>query len=207
MLQGGAFGDLWAVEARVLTSQLRYRRPDTSWLFRSEYAGSGILSWLGCHKLDLLSYITDDRIAEVTAMTGNLNPEQVDVEDSAFVAFRFASGVMGTLYAGYLMAGPGKNPDDGYIALRGSQGYAEMYTSTPWSNRQFDGDLSGPSMRMWSEAPGWETGGQRVLSFDAPASHVYGGKMAERLFREFLQASTEGAPARAPSSPQCTCWR
>ncbi|MDP6504937.1 MAG: hypothetical protein QF886_15060, partial [Planctomycetota bacterium] len=46
MLQGGAFGDLWAVEARVLTSQLRYRRPDTSWLFRSEYAGSGILSWL-----------------------------------------------------------------------------------------------------------------------------------------------------------------
>ena len=71
MLKEGAFGDLWTLEARVLTSQLRYRRPDTSWIFKSQYAGSGILSWLGCHKLDLLNYITDDRIVEVTAMTGN----------------------------------------------------------------------------------------------------------------------------------------
>jgi predicted dehydrogenase len=202
MLQGGAFGDLWAVEARVLTSQLRYRRPDTSWLFRKEYAGSGILSWLGCHNLDLLSYITDDRIVEVTAMTGNQNPEKVDVEDTAFVTFRFSSGVMGTLYAGYLMAGPGKNPDDGLIALRGSQGYAELYTGSPWSDSRFDGELSarysGPNMRMWSEAPGWETGGKRELSFSAPESQVYGGIMAERLFREFLVASTVGAPAPSP---------
>lgn len=198
MLQGGAFGDLWAVEARVLTSQLRYRRPDTSWLFKSQYAGSGILSWLGCHKLDLLNYITDDRIVEVTAMIGNQNPEKVDVEDTAFVTFRFSSGVMGTLYAGYLMAGPGKNPDDGFIALRGSKGYAEIHTNTPWSDNRFDGDSSGPNMRVWSEAPGWETGGQRELNFNAPESHVYGGIMAERLFREFLQASTVGAPAPSP---------
>ena len=54
MLRAGAFGDLWAVESRVLTSQLRYRRPDTSYLFKQRYAGSGILSWLGCHILDLL---------------------------------------------------------------------------------------------------------------------------------------------------------
>jgi predicted dehydrogenase len=198
MLQGGAFGDLWAVEARVLTSQLRYRRPDTSWLFRKEYAGSGILSWLGCHNLDLLSYITDDRIVEVTSMTGNLNPEKVDVEDTAFVTFRFASGIMGTLYAGYLMAGPGKNPDDGFLALRGSQGYAEIYTNTPWTDNRFDGDSSGPNMRVWSEAPGWETGGKRELSFAAPESHVYGGIMAERLFREFLVASVDGARAPSP---------
>ncbi len=198
MLEEGAFGDLWAVEARVLTSQLRYRRPDTSWLFKSQYAGSGILSWLGCHKLDLLSYITDDRIVEVSSMTGNLNPENVDVEDTAFVTFRFSSGIMGTLYAGYLMAGPGKNPDDGFIALRGSQGYAELYTNTPWSETRFGGDISGPSMRMWSEAPGWETCGQREFKFAAPESHVYGGIMAERLFREFLQASTVGAPAPSP---------
>jgi len=193
MLREGAFGDLMAVESRNLTSQLRYRRPDTSWLFRSQYAGSGILSWLGCHNLDMLSYITDDRITEVTAMTGNQNPEKVDVEDTAFVTFRFSSGVMGTLYAGYLMAGPGKFPDDGFLALRGSQGYAEIYLNTPWTD-----NLSGHNMRVWSEAPGWETGGQRKLSFAAPESHVYGGKMAERLFREFLEASTVGAPAPSP---------
>ena len=198
MLKEGAFGDLWAVESRVLTSQLRYRRPHILWQFKKQYAGAGILSWLGCHNLDMLSYIIDERIVEVTAMTGNLNPEKIDVEDTAFVTFRFASGIMGTLYAGYLMAGPGKNPDDGFLALRGSQGYAEIYTNTPWTDNRFDGDSSGPNLRVWSEAPGWETGGQRELSFAAPESHVYGGIMAERLFREFLEASVEGARAPSP---------
>ena len=96
-LEKGGLGELWAVEIRMLTSQLRYRRPRTSYLFRSEYAGSGILSWLGCHLLDSLNFITGDRIVEVTAMTGNQNPEPVDVEDTAMVAFRMAGGAMGPL--------------------------------------------------------------------------------------------------------------
>lgn len=41
-------------------------------------------------------------------------------------------------------------------------------------------------------------GGQRELNFNAPESHVYGGIMAKRLFREFLQTSTVGAPAPSP---------
>ena len=197
-LTEGALGDLWAVEMRILTSQLRYRRPGTNYLFRSEYAGSGILSWLGCHKLDLLFFITDDRIVEVTAMTGNLNPEPVDVEDTAMVVFRMAGGAMGTLYAGYLMAGPGKNPDDSMIALRGSKGYLEAPLSTPWSARRYDGDLSGLAYRMWSEAPGWEAGGARRHTFDVPMSEVYGGAIAERLFSDFLEAAKDGSPAPSP---------
>ena len=150
-LAEGALGELWAVEMRILTSQLRYRRPSTNYLFRSEYAGSGILSWLCCHLLDLLSFITGDRIVEVTAMTGNQNPEPVDVEDTALVVFRMAGGAMGTLHAGYLMAGPGKNPDDSQIAPRGSRGYLQVPLATPWSPRGFDGDQSGLAYSMWSE--------------------------------------------------------
>ncbi len=206
-LNEGGLGDLWAVELRVLTSQLRYRRPDTNYLFKSEYAGSGILSWLGCHVLDQLFFVTDDRVVEVTAMIGNQNPEPVDVEDTAMVVFRLANGAMGTLYAGYLMAGPGKNPDDGFIALRGSLGYLEVPTSSPWSSASYGGDAAGTyrsavnrpgSFSMWSEAPGWETGGARHQNFDVPPSDVYGGIMAERLFSDFLKAARDGSPAPSP---------
>ncbi len=197
-LEEGGLGELWAAEMRILTSQLRYRRPRTNYLFRSEYAGSGILSWLGCHVLDMFNFITGDRIAEVTAMTGNQNPEPIDVEDTAMVVFRTAGGVMGTLYAGYLMAGPGKNPDESMIALRGSRGYLQVPLSTPWSARGFDGDQSGLAYSMWSEAPGWETGGTRSSTFDVPHSEVYGGVMAERLFSDFLAAAKDGSPAPSP---------
>ena len=197
-LAEGGLGELWSVEMRMLTSQLRYRRPSTNYLFRSEYAGSGILSWLCCHLLDLLSFITGDRIVEVTAMTGNQNPEPVDVEDTALVVFRMAGGAMGTLHAGYLMAGPGKNPDDSQIALRGSRGYLQVPLATPWSPRGFDGDQSGLAYSMWSEAPGWETGGTRHSTFDVPHSEVYGGVMAERLFSDFLKAAKDGSPAPSP---------
>ena len=45
-----------AVEARMVTSQVRYRDP-AHWLFQRATAGSGILSWLACHYLDLLCYL------------------------------------------------------------------------------------------------------------------------------------------------------
>ena len=197
-LAEGGLGELWAVELRVLTSQLRYRRPSTNYLFRSEYACSGILSWLGCHLLDLLNFVTGDRVVEVTAMTGSQNPEPVDVEDTAMVAFRMAGGAIGTLHAGYLMAGPGKNPDDTLIALRGSRGYLQVPLVTPWTPRSHDGDQSGVVYSMWSEAPGWETGGARHSTFDVPHSEVYGGVMAERLFSDFLKAAKDGTQAPSP---------
>ena len=70
--------------------------------------------------------------------------------------------------------------------------------TNPWSSRGFDGDQSGLAYLMWSEAPGWETGGARSSIFDVPHSDVYGGVMAERLFCDFLVAAKDGAPAPSP---------
>ena len=131
-------------------------------------------------------------------MTGNQNPEPVDVEDTAMVVYRMAGGAMGTLYAGYLMAGPDKYSNDTMIALRGSRGYLQVPFSTPWTQAGFDGDQSGLVYSMWSEAPGWETGGARHSTFDVPHSEVYGGVMAERLFSDFLVAARDGSPAPSP---------
>src|SRR5262245_46442294 len=48
----GLIGPLVSIEMRMLTTQVRFRDP-ASWLFRAS-AGGGILSWLGCHELDLM---------------------------------------------------------------------------------------------------------------------------------------------------------
>ena len=90
-VDGAALGEVMAVEARQVTSQVRYRDP-TFWLFDKAKAGSGILSWLGCHHIDALCYLLDDRIESVAAMVDTKNPFPIDVEDTACLVLKFKSG-------------------------------------------------------------------------------------------------------------------
>jgi len=62
----GEIGPLFTMESRFLTTQVRFRQPE-SWLLRRAQAGGGILLWLGCHCLDLMHYVTGDEITEVGA--------------------------------------------------------------------------------------------------------------------------------------------
>jgi predicted dehydrogenase len=178
-----------AVEARMVTSQVHYRDP-SHWLFNREAAGSGILSWLACHYLDVLSYLLDDRVAEVVALTGQQNPEPIEVEDTACVAMRYAGGVLGTLNAGYHLrgsvAGYAGATYDTFLALRGTDGYVRM----PFSDA--------PAYTLFSEAPGWTAGGRRERRFDYPPSPAYGGKAGEQFVLDFLAAARAGRQPLAP---------
>jgi predicted dehydrogenase len=187
-LRDGALGRVMAVEARMVTSQVRYRNP-AHWLFRKDTAGSGILSWLGCHYLDLLCFLLDDRVVELTAMVGRQNPEPIEVEDTACLTLRFAGGVLGTLHAGYLLVGSASGYSgaayDTFLGLRGTDGYARLPLS------------EGMSYTLVSEAPGWAAGGRRDRSFELPKSPAYGGKAGEEFVLGFLRA------ARARTTPLC----
>jgi predicted dehydrogenase len=66
MVQQGLLGPLISVEMRMVTTQVRFRNPQ-HWLFRHDQAGGGILSWLGCHYIDLMHYLTGDEIVAVSA--------------------------------------------------------------------------------------------------------------------------------------------
>ena len=91
IVQAGALGRVMSAESRMVTSQVKHRDP-SHWLFGRATGGSGILSWLACHHIDMLCYIMDDRIVEVAAMVGNQNREKVEVEDTAMLTLRFRSG-------------------------------------------------------------------------------------------------------------------
>jgi predicted dehydrogenase len=185
----GALGTVMAVEGRMVTSQVRYRDPG-HWLFRRATAGSGILSWLGIHYLDALCYLLDDAVTEVTAMVGNRNPEQIDVEDTACLALRFAGGAIGTYHAGYELVGGAAGyvgPSyDTFLALRGTLGYARLPLS------------DAPAYTLVSEAPGWAAGGRRECRFEFPPSTAYGGLAGAEFVAQFLRAARAGAPALCP---------
>ncbi len=185
----GAFGRVMTVETRLMASQVRYRRPD-SWMFKKATGGTGILAWLGCHHIDMACYLLDDKIVEVSAMLGTQSPESIEVEDTAFLAVRFAGGAMGTLHSGYHMAGPmpkrmgGSN--DSFVAVRGTRGYARVDATR--------GDAYG----LYSDVPGWASGGYSEKVFSLPDSPAYGGAAGEDFMLEHMEASRSGG--KAPTS-------
>ena len=186
--RSGALGKIMAAEARMVTSQVRYRNPG-HWLFRKDTAGTGILSWLGCHYLDLLCHFLDDRVVEVAALVAQQNPEQIEVEDTACLVLRFSSGVLGTLHAGYHLigseAGYSGAAYDTFIGFRGTDGYLRL-------PREMDG------FTVHSLAPGWEGKGKQDRVFEPAQSPAYGGVSGEEFLREFLRAAGAGEPGPAP---------
>ena len=185
----GALGRVMAAEARMVTSQVRYRDP-SHWLFDRKMSGSGILSWLGCHYIDLLCYLLEERIVEVTAMVGTQGPEPIDVEDTACLAFRFEGGALGTLMAGYHLVGSSAGYSgaayDSFLALRGTDGFARMPMS------------EGSGYTLVSVAPGWAAGGVRDRTFQAPESAAYGGLGGQAFVTDFLRAARAGSPSPIP---------
>ncbi|MGD9496927.1 MAG: Gfo/Idh/MocA family protein [Armatimonadota bacterium] len=100
LVQGGAIGELWSVQASWITWSTALRGVD-HWLFDDEMAGGGILYWLGCHWIDLLRFVTGRPIVAVSAMTATVDP-RISVEDVACLAVRLEGGAIGTIRCGYL---------------------------------------------------------------------------------------------------------
>ena len=180
----GLLGPLMAVEGRMVTSQVRLRNPQ-HWLFDREKAGGGILSWLGCHFLDLLRYLLQDEVAEVMAMLGTLNGEPITVEDTAMVTLRWRSGALGTFHAGYHL--PRSTPGymgpayDTHLAAKGRLG-----------NFMWQPTRAEHVLHVESVAPAWVGAPEREFQFEVEKNDAYGGRPGLEFFRQFLHAAETG---------------
>lgn len=191
-----ALGDVMTIEAKILNGLLLYRDTST-YLFDPRTAGHGILSWLGCHCLDLVLYLMQERVVEVMAMVGNLNPQKVAVEDTGFLLLKFESGRLGTFQTGYHLRGS-KATYDFYIGMRGTEGYATLPFVEPQGGVGQSESAASPTYWLYSEARHWNAGGLRQERFEIPEAPGYGGIAAEELYRDFFDAARVGAPAPAP---------
>ncbi|MBN18393.1 MAG: hypothetical protein CL758_02780 [Chloroflexi bacterium] len=178
----GVFGRIMSVEARMITSQVRYRDP-TYWLFKKKFGGAGILSWLGCHYIDLLCYVLGERVTEVSAYVDNLNEENLEVEDTAVLNLKFSNGTLGSFQNGYHIAGSVSGyagaSSDNHLAVRGVKGYGTL-------------PFGGSEYIFYSEHESLDLNGIQKMQFSPPDSDAYGGVAGERFLEDFIISSITG---------------
>ena len=188
-VQHGLFGRLLALEARMVTSQVKFRDP-SHWLFQRRYSGGGVLHWLGCHYFDLLRYLTGEEVTHVSALAGTLNGFPLDVEDTASVSMRWTSGAIGTLTAGYHLArsrgGYTGAAFDSYLAARGLEG------SFRWAPTRKDEVVAVESVH-----PHWSCAPERELRYQLEPSDAYGGSYGMEFLHRFIDSATLGRPVPA----------
>ncbi len=181
-------GPLMLVDARVLTTAVRLRKPK-NWLFSAERAGGGMLSWLGCHYIDMIRYTTQDEIVSVMAETAIRSGEEIDVEDVATLSLRLRSGAVVSLTAGYVLAVSGEGYPNGksydtYIGVHGRAG--RMY----WSSSHRPLQLS-----VETTHPAWKSAHTRQFEYVLGESRAYAGAYGEEFMRAFMRATQgHGAP-------------
>lgn len=178
----GLIGPLISVEMRMVTTQVAARNP-AHWLFNQAQSGGGILSWLGCHYLDMIRYVTDDEIVAVSAEVATRSGEKIDVEDVATLSLRFRSGAVGSFHAGYMLAlsGSGYHNKAGYDTYGSFNGQLGRIT---WSS-------TGSPTKIYAESthPAWAGAPQRVFELPLAESPAYGGVSGERFVRDFIRAA------------------
>ncbi len=181
----GAIGRIMNTECRLITSQVKFRDPG-HWLFDRRRSGGGILSWLMCHNFDLLRYMLQDEIVEVSAIVGTLSGEAIDVEDTASGALRFRSGAIGAFNAGYLISASAEGYEvpvyDSYLGFRGTDG-----------SMRWEAGEDGPVLHIESSRPqGGGSTPSRSTSYPTERGEGYGGASGIAFVRRFIRAALHG---------------
>jgi predicted dehydrogenase len=76
-------------------------KSNSTWFFKKERSGLGVAGDLGIHKVDLLHYLLDDEIEQVSAFQGaldkvNENGESIEVCDNIVCSLKTKKGRLGT---------------------------------------------------------------------------------------------------------------
>ena len=151
LVAAGRLGRLYSADLYTIADQTRLKSPayQRSWYaFRSK-EGGGHLIRLGLHYIDVLQYISGERISAVSGFYRNVGGQPIDIEDAAAVTLELAGGAVATLHSGYYI-------DQGYhtaIALWGSSGWL-----------RFD-HVSGTPLQWYSTQPGAPEG---IQTFSYP---------------------------------------
>ena len=184
VLREGLLGELMSVEVRALYTQVKDRNP-RHWLFNKEHAGGGVISWLGCHDIDRIRFITGEDYATVSAQVATRSGEDIDVEDMANLSLTLESGTLVSMHLGYVLGQSGSgyhNPagNDVYLGVNGRLG--RMYVR---------GIGLGEASRLYVETlhPAWNAAPKRSFEFVVADSPAYCGVAGENFIRSFVHAA------------------
>jgi len=172
MVADGRFGKLISIEMSMVTSDLNRRGPG-HYLFDRELSGSGFFSWLGCHWLDLLPYVVQQKIVGVTARIGVFGDVPTSVEDGGTIILELEGGGIATLIGGYWL--PRWVTESGWT-MRGSQRWLKWDPSRPGTGGALV--IHGPQPQFHAM--------EETFSLPPDTTPGYGGPRTQHLFRDWL---------------------
>lgn len=199
LIAAGAIGRVRQVRAAYLQDWLTDDGAPMTWRLRAETAGSGALGDIASHAVDMVQFLTGATVAEVSGRlqtfvperSGPEGPEQVTVDDAAWLTLGLSDEAVASVEASRVAAGR-KN------ALR-----IEVYGSE--GGVTFDLERLN-ELELLTGGPGTEEGYRRIVMTEGehpyldgwwPPGHIIGW---EHTFihqaRDFLRAIADGGTPR-----------
>lgn len=150
LMASGVLGKPWGTSMNWVGDQtrLKVREYHQSWFAKRARAGGGKLLFHGIHYLDLITFITGERITKVNAICKNVGGQPIEVEDAAVVSMNFSGGWNGTLNTGYYL-------DKSFDNM------VRIWCSNGWMNFNPLGTLD------------WQVNGEKPQSFQPPTEDIY----------------------------------
>lgn len=179
MVQQGAFGRLISVEMTFSTSDIARRGADHYLFDAKECGGAGFFSWLACHWLDTLLYVTAQAVVGVTARTGTFGAVPTNMEDGGAAIFDLEGGGIATFVGGYWLP---RWAGESEWRMRGSQRWVH-----------WDANKKGTSgvLEIHGPQPQWHAMEETYI---APEDKTpgYGGRRGWLLVQDWLDCIRTG---------------
>ena len=183
MMADGSFGKLISLEMTWTTSNV-FRRDPGHYLFDPKVSGPvGFFNWLGCHHLDLLSYVTSQTVTGVTARVGNFGGTPIDMEDGGSAILDLSGSGLATFTGGYWHP---RWLNDIQWNLRGTQRWVHWDPSRTGTGGVLV--IHGPQPQFMAMEETFE-----LPPDDTPG---YGGKAMVALLRDWVRCAHEGGDCR-----------
>ncbi len=172
MVAEGRFGKLISVEMSLVTSDAQRRGP-AHYLFDPKASGGGFFNWLGCHYLDLLTYVTGQSVAAVTARAGVFGETPLGVEDGGSAIFDLSGGGLATFVGGYWLP---RWAGEWRWALRGSQRWVHWDPNRSGTAGVLE--IHGPQPQFHAM--------EELFSLPPDPTPGYGGARSRELIRDWI---------------------
>ncbi|HZL90760.1 MAG TPA: Gfo/Idh/MocA family oxidoreductase [Pirellulaceae bacterium] len=179
MVADGRFGKLISVEMTFVTSDIRRRGPE-HYLFNPALSGRGYFNWLGCHWLDLLSFITTQKVSGVTARVGTFGNVETGLEDGGAAIFDLAGGGMATFVGRYWLP---RWTGESHWTLRGSERWVHWHPGRADTGGVLE--IHGPQAQFMAM--------EEVFTQPPDPTPGYGGQRMLRLLRDWIADARSGS--------------
>jgi predicted dehydrogenase len=185
----GAIGELVSARVAFGHSGPKTWAPEATWFYDASLSGGGPLIDLGIHAIDFTRFVTHDEITEVAALLHGSG----DLEDSAQVLMRFASGATGSLQSSWSVYPP---PDFG-LTLFGTDGTLHVDARTPLTVRSKNGEKRVVDLPSVASNP-FADFVRAINGADTPQATAEDGRNALAVVCAAYEAARTGRTTRVP---------